>query len=151
MINPVNHAQTAEATALYKTEPYVVAADVYARPATHRPRRVVVVHGLCRMAIPPDPGNATGTDFGEGQVALGTVSSPRVGRRMPWTTAMGNTIYHITVVQLDASDGDPVVIVDGVAQARGGDFARRRRCGSRGRVRLNGVPAMAGNALSRLH
>jgi len=30
MINPVNHALTAEAAAIYKVEPYVVAADVYA-------------------------------------------------------------------------------------------------------------------------
>ncbi len=30
MINPVNHAQTAEGAARYKVEPYVVAADVYA-------------------------------------------------------------------------------------------------------------------------
>ncbi|NSL55077.1 cyclic beta 1-2 glucan synthetase [Uliginosibacterium sp. IMCC34675] len=30
MINPVNHARTAAAAALYKVEPYVVAADVYA-------------------------------------------------------------------------------------------------------------------------
>jgi cellobiose phosphorylase len=30
MINPVNHAKTAEETALYRVEPYVVAADVYA-------------------------------------------------------------------------------------------------------------------------
>ncbi|MDY7574116.1 GH36-type glycosyl hydrolase domain-containing protein [Actimicrobium sp. CCI2.3] len=30
MINPVNHARTAEEVALYKVEPYVVAADVYA-------------------------------------------------------------------------------------------------------------------------
>ena len=30
MINPVNHARTAEAAAIYKVEPYVVAADVYA-------------------------------------------------------------------------------------------------------------------------
>ncbi|QYF95950.1 cyclic beta 1-2 glucan synthetase [Massilia sp. PAMC28688] len=30
MINPVNHGSTPEATALYKVEPYVVAADVYA-------------------------------------------------------------------------------------------------------------------------
>jgi cellobiose phosphorylase len=30
MINPVNHALTAEAVAVYKAEPYVVAADVYA-------------------------------------------------------------------------------------------------------------------------
>jgi cyclic beta-1,2-glucan synthetase len=30
MINPVNHSSDADATALYKVEPYVVAADVYA-------------------------------------------------------------------------------------------------------------------------
>jgi len=30
MINPVNHGSTAESAALYKVEPYVVAADVYA-------------------------------------------------------------------------------------------------------------------------
>jgi cellobiose phosphorylase len=30
LINPVNHARTPEATATYKVEPYVVAADVYA-------------------------------------------------------------------------------------------------------------------------
>jgi cellobiose phosphorylase len=32
MINPVNHARTIEETAIYKVEPYVVAADVYAVP-----------------------------------------------------------------------------------------------------------------------
>ncbi|MEN6440013.1 MAG: glucoamylase family protein [Syntrophobacter sp.] len=32
MINPVNHARSAEETATYKVEPYVVAADVYAVP-----------------------------------------------------------------------------------------------------------------------
>jgi cellobiose phosphorylase len=31
MINPVNHAASAEAMATYKVEPYVMAADVYAR------------------------------------------------------------------------------------------------------------------------
>jgi cellobiose phosphorylase len=30
MINPVNHARTAEKAGIYKVEPYVVAADVYA-------------------------------------------------------------------------------------------------------------------------
>lgn len=30
MINPVNHARTAAEVAVYKVEPYVVAADVYA-------------------------------------------------------------------------------------------------------------------------
>ena len=32
MINPVNHAQTADNIATYKVEPYVLAADVYASP-----------------------------------------------------------------------------------------------------------------------
>jgi cellobiose phosphorylase len=32
LINPVNHSRTAEAVAIYKVEPYVLAADVYAVP-----------------------------------------------------------------------------------------------------------------------
>ena len=37
MINPVNHARSREGTAIYKVEPYVVAADVYAvKPHTGR-------------------------------------------------------------------------------------------------------------------
>ena len=32
MINPLNRGNTAEKLAVYKTEPYVVAADVYAEP-----------------------------------------------------------------------------------------------------------------------
>ncbi len=37
LINPLNHSRTAEAVAVYKVEPYVIAADVYAvRPHTGR-------------------------------------------------------------------------------------------------------------------
>src|SRR4029450_4738020 len=32
MLNPVNHGRTAADVAIYKTEPYVMAGDVYARP-----------------------------------------------------------------------------------------------------------------------
>jgi cyclic beta-1,2-glucan synthetase len=32
LINPLNHARTADAVAVYKVEPYVIAADVYAVP-----------------------------------------------------------------------------------------------------------------------
>ena len=32
LINPINHARTPEAVGVYKVEPYVVAADVYALP-----------------------------------------------------------------------------------------------------------------------
>jgi cellobiose phosphorylase len=31
MINPINHGKTAEGIAIYKVEPYVLAADVYSR------------------------------------------------------------------------------------------------------------------------
>jgi cellobiose phosphorylase len=150
MINPVNHAQTAEATAVYKTEPYVVAADVY--------------------ALPPHTGRGgwswyTGSAGWLYRLILETLlgltvekDKLRLAPCVPadWKTYAvdyrhGNTIYHITVAQLDASDGDPVVIVDGVAQGDavislvddGADHAVE--------VRLNGVPAMASNALSRLH
>ena len=52
MINPVNHARTPEGMATYKVEPYVVAADVYARRAAHRPRRLDLVHGLGGLDVP---------------------------------------------------------------------------------------------------
>jgi cellobiose phosphorylase len=32
MLNPINHALSPESAALYKVEPYVVAADVYSQP-----------------------------------------------------------------------------------------------------------------------
>src|SRR5207253_7137445 len=32
LVNPIRHAETAEAAARYRVEPYVVAADVYGRP-----------------------------------------------------------------------------------------------------------------------
>ena len=47
-------ATRAEAIATYKVEPYVVAADVYARRAAHRPRRLDLVHRLGRLDVPAD-------------------------------------------------------------------------------------------------
>ena len=58
LINPVNHAETPEAIALYKTEPYVLAADVYALAPHTGPRRLDVVHGLGRLDVPADRGIA---------------------------------------------------------------------------------------------
>ena len=37
----------------YRVEPYVVAADVYARAAARRPRRLDLVHRLGRLDLPP--------------------------------------------------------------------------------------------------
>ncbi len=62
MINPVNHAKSPEGIATYKVEPYVVAADVYASPATHRPRWMDMVHGICRLDVPAYRGITSGAE-----------------------------------------------------------------------------------------
>jgi len=54
IINPVRHADTPERMATWKSEPYVMAADVYGcAPHTGR-GRVDVVHRRGRMDVPPD-------------------------------------------------------------------------------------------------
>jgi cellobiose phosphorylase len=150
MINPVNHALTAEATAVYKTEPYVVAADVYAL-APHTGRGgwswyTGSAGWLYRLILE----TLLGLTLEKDKLHL----APRVPS--DWDTyavdyRYRDTIYHITVVQLGASEGDPAVIVDGVAQDDpvislvddGADHAVE--------VRLNCVPATSGKALTRLH
>ena len=51
MLNPVNHGRTAADVARYKTEPYVMAGDVYARAAARRTRRVELVHRIGRLDV----------------------------------------------------------------------------------------------------
>ena len=64
MLNPISHADTAEKAALYKVEPYVIAADIYSMPPLYRPRRLDVVYRLLRLDVPPGsrshPGHITG-------------------------------------------------------------------------------------------
>jgi cyclic beta-1,2-glucan synthetase len=115
MINPVNHAQTAEATAVYKTEPYVVAADVYAL-SPHVGRGgwswyTGSAGWLYRLILE----TLLGLTLEEDKLRL----APCVPAG--WTTyavdyRYRDTTYHITVVQLDVLGGESVVTVDGVAQ-----------------------------------
>ena len=51
MLNPVNHAGSAEAMATYKVEPYVVAADVYALSPHVGRGGCDLVHGLGRLDV----------------------------------------------------------------------------------------------------
>ena len=64
MINPVNHARTAEAVAVYKNEPYVVSADVYALSPHVGAGRVVLVYRFSRLALSPDGRNPAWSDPG---------------------------------------------------------------------------------------
>jgi cellobiose phosphorylase len=115
MINPVNHARTAEETAVYKVEPYVVAADVY--------------------AVPPHTGRGGWTWY-TGSAAwmyrliveslLGLTLEVDKLRIVPCLPAdwkgfkmhyrHRETVYHIDVLQTPAADGDIRVRVDGVDQ-----------------------------------
>jgi cellobiose phosphorylase len=116
MINPVRHAETADAVAVYKIEPYVVAADVY--------------------ALPPHIGRGgwswyTGSAGWMYRLILETLlgvtleeDKLRLAPRIPadWTTyavdyRYRDTTYHITVTQADVPEGDSTLTVDGVAQA----------------------------------
>jgi cyclic beta-1,2-glucan synthetase len=115
MINPVNHARTAEAAAVYKVEPYVVAADVY--------------------AVPPHTGRGGWTWYtGSAAWLYRLVVESLLGLRLevdrlhlaPCLPAdwpqyklhyrYRETVYHLTVDQAPAGAGPMRVSVDGVAQ-----------------------------------
>jgi cellobiose phosphorylase len=113
MINPVNHAKSPDAIALYKTEPYVLASDVY--------------------ALAPHTGRGGWTWYtGSAGWMYQFVLESLLGLRLeadklhfsPCVPADWNsfqvhyryreTVYHITVVQTSVGGGGPRLTVDGV-------------------------------------
>ena len=89
MINPVNHGNSADSIAVYKTEPYVLASDVYALPPHTRPRRLDVVHGLGRLDVPAHPGITPGREARRGQAAFCAVPARGLDDRSNCTTGIG--------------------------------------------------------------
>jgi cellobiose phosphorylase len=118
MINPVNHASTAEEIATYKVEPYVVAADVYAR-SPHVGRggwtwytgsagwlyRLIVesLLGLRRV----------------GETLRVVPCLPADWKGFTVHYRYRETVYHIAVAQGRGGDGGASLAVDGVEQADG--------------------------------
>ena len=115
MINPVNHARSPEAVAIYKVEPYVVAADVY--------------------AVAPHVGRGGWTWYtGSAGWLYRLIVESLLGLRLevdrlhiaPCLPADWNgfklryryreTVYHIVVTQLPAGQSETKVTVDGVEQ-----------------------------------
>ena len=115
MINPVNHARSVEATAAYKVEPYVVAADVY--------------------AVPPHTGRGGWTWYtGSAGWMYRLVVESLLGLRLEadklrlipclpedWEAfrvhyQYRESVYHITVTQTRAVTGGTTIMVDGVEQ-----------------------------------
>jgi cellobiose phosphorylase len=115
MVNPVNHAKSPEGIATYKVEPYVVAADVYAvSPHIGRGGWTwytgsagwmyrLIVESLLGLKLEADK--------------LGVVPClPADWKGFTLHYRYRETIYHITVLQTRAGDGETCVTVDGVEQ-----------------------------------
>jgi cyclic beta-1,2-glucan synthetase len=113
MINPVNHARSPEETAIYRVEPYVVAADVY--------------------ACPPHTGRGGWTWYtGSAGWMYRLILESLLGLRVEADTLRfapclpadwkaftvhyryRETVYHINVLETPAGSGDTRVTVDGV-------------------------------------
>jgi cyclic beta-1,2-glucan synthetase len=115
MINPVNHALSPEATATYKVEPYVVAADVYALPP-HTGRGGwtwytgsagwmyrLIVESLLGLRLEVD------------KLSFAPVL-PADWEGFTMHYRYRETVYHISVLRTRAGDDEMIVNVDGVRQ-----------------------------------
>ena len=119
MINPVNHGLSAADIATYKVEPYVVAADVYA-VAPHTGRGgwswyTGSAGWMYRLVLE----SLLGLSLADGRLHL----APCLPADWPGCTIhyrYRQTMYHITVAQAPAGDGEDggvtSVTVDGVRQ-----------------------------------
>lgn len=115
MINPVNHAQSITETAIYKVEPYVVAADVYAvAPHTGRGGWTwytgsaawmyrLIVESLLGLRLDIDKLHFTPC-----------LPADWLGFTMHYRYR--STVYHINIQQIPGEVSDMVVRVDGIVQ-----------------------------------
>ncbi|HVS26436.1 MAG TPA: glucoamylase family protein [Burkholderiales bacterium] len=115
MINPVNHARSAEAIATYKVEPYVVAADVYAlSPHTGRGGWTWYTGSagwMYRLIVESLLGLRLEVDKLRFVPCL-----PADWEAFKVHYRYGETFYHIAVLHTRAGNGEMSVIVDGVEQ-----------------------------------
>jgi cellobiose phosphorylase len=115
LINPVNHALLPEATAIYKVEPYVVAADVYAlSPHTGRGGWTWYTGSagwMYRLIIESLLGLRLEVD----SLSFAPVL-PADWEGFTLHYRYRETVYHISVMRTQPVDGATSVIVDGVEQ-----------------------------------
>ena len=118
LINPVNHTRTAEAVARYKTEPYVLAADVYAQ-APHTGRGgwtwyTGSASWMYRLMIESLMGLQR-----DGVRLYLKPCLPHAWSRCALHYRFGSSQYHISITQqgLDAAQADRRLLLDGIEQA----------------------------------
>ncbi len=118
LINPVSHARSAAAVAVYKTEPYALAADVYGLPP-HTGRGgwtwyTGAAGWLYRLMVE----SLLGLRREANRLRI-TPCLPQDWQTYALHYRYGHTVYHISVVQLPVNEqvvGSGVTL-DGVAQA----------------------------------
>jgi len=118
MINPVNHARSPEGIAIYKVEPYVVAADVYAvTPHIGRGGWTwytgsagwmyrLIVESLLGLTLEVDKLHVA-------------PCLPADWKEFTLHYRYRETVYHITVLQISDRNDETSVTVDGVKQSDG--------------------------------
>ena len=115
MINPVNHAKTPEATGIYKVEPYVVAADVYAAsPHTGRGGWTWYTGSaawMYRLIVESLLGLKLEVDKLRFSPCL-----PADWKEFKIHYRYRETVYHITVRQTPSADAEMRVVLDGIEQ-----------------------------------
>lgn len=118
MINPVNHGSSPEGIATYKVEPYVVAADVYAvSPHTGRGGWTWYTGSagwMYRLILESLLGLKLDVDKLHFAPCL-----PASWQTFKIHYRHRETVYHITVSQIESSDNKLSVFVDGVEQHDG--------------------------------
>ncbi|MGQ0579557.1 MAG: GH36-type glycosyl hydrolase domain-containing protein, partial [Betaproteobacteria bacterium] len=115
MINPLNHARSADAVATYKVEPYVVAADVYAlAPHTGRGGWTWYTGSagwMYRLIVESLLGLRLEVDKLRFVPCL-----PADWEAFKLHYRYGETFYHIAVLHTRTGNGEMSVTVDGVEQ-----------------------------------
>ncbi|MFO7707919.1 MAG: hypothetical protein R6V84_07075 [Desulfobacterales bacterium] len=113
MINPVNHARSAEDAAIYKVEPYVVAADVYAvAPHTGRGGWTWYTGSaawMYRLIVE----SLLGLSLEAGQLRFSPcLPANWEGFKMHYRYR--ETVYHVSVIQTRSGNDGMSLTVDGV-------------------------------------
>jgi len=115
LINPINHARSSEETEVYKVEPYVVAADVYAvAPHTGRGGWTWYTGSaawMYRLLVESLLGLKLETD-----TLRFTPCLPSGWKGFTMRYRYRETTYHIQVVQTQTESGELQVTADGVEQ-----------------------------------
>jgi cellobiose phosphorylase len=113
MINPVNHARSAEDTATYKAEPYVVAADVYAVPPHTGRGGWTWYTGSAAWMYRLILESLLGLSLEEGRLRL-SPCLPAGWEGFKLHYRYRETVYHVSVRQTRSGSDGMSVTVDGV-------------------------------------